>query len=188
MAETRPKLLLVGAQPEAVQDLLDLVGDRYELVEIDKPLAQGVVGPSRAELLLGAIGEGVGLAAHTGELIWANEFFNALEPEVRARVAGVCRESAEHIARRPSDAAGVMTCKFEVASAGERRLFDVYVTQLAESGDRPGLAVVVRDVTVTRKTQRKMDAIDRAGYELARFDVEQIRRMNSMERLQLLES
>ena len=188
MAESRPKLLLVGAQPEAVQDLLDLVGDRYEIVEIDKPLAHGEIGPSRAELLLGAIGEGVGLAAHTGEIIWSNEFYNALEPEVRARVAGVCRESADHIARRPSDAPGIMTCKFEVASAGERRLFDVYVTQLAESGDRPGLAVVVRDVTVTRKTQRKMDAIDRAGYELARFDVEQIRRMNSMERLELLES
>lgn len=190
MTDTRPKLLLVGAAPEAVQDLVDLVGDRYEIVATDGPPPSADAG-DRAQLLLRAIGEGVALASPGGEVLWSNEFFEALEPEVRARVSDVCRETAEHVARRGSGAGGadegVATCKFEIASAGERRLLDVYVTRVIERGQAV-LAVVVRDVTIARKTQRKMDAIDRAGYELARFDVEQIRRMNSMERLELLES
>ncbi|MEQ8850385.1 MAG: response regulator [Phycisphaerales bacterium] len=205
MTDARPRLLLVGAQPEAVQDLVDLVGDRYRIVALDEdPRTTRAThapgderaGDGRAMRLLSAIGEGVALAETTGEISWSNTFFEALEPEVRARVAGACRETAEHLLRRGEDASpefdpGVMTCKFEIASAGERRLFDAYITLLEQApedaGDRQ-LAVVVRDVTVARKTQRKMDAIDRAGYELARFDVEQIRQMNAMERLELLEA
>ncbi|GJM19782.1 MAG: hypothetical protein DHS20C14_19950 [Phycisphaeraceae bacterium] len=160
-------------------------------------IAAPAAGEARAATLLGAIGEGVALAGPTGELLWSNRFYDALEPEVRARVSGACRETAEHLSRRDdardgSDP-GVMTCKFEVASSGERRLFDAYVTLLGAGAEGDGtdagqLAVVVRDVTVTRKTQRKMDAIDRAGYELARFDVDQIRQMNAMQRLELLEA
>jgi CheY-like chemotaxis protein/putative methionine-R-sulfoxide reductase with GAF domain len=45
----------------------------------------------------------------------------------------------------------------------------------------------VRDITIARRTQQKMDAIDRAGFELVRMDTEEVRRMNSMERIQLLE-
>ncbi len=163
MSDSRPRLLLVGAQPEAIQDLVDLVGDRYRIVALeddprttratDAPGVAERAGDGLAMKLLGAIGEGVALAEMSGEISWSNTFFEALEPEVRARVAGACRETAEHLLRRsPGEAAGsgydpgVMTCKFEIASAGERRLFDAYITLLERAKDDTGdrqLAVVV---------------------------------------------
>ena len=49
------------------------------------------------------------------------------------------------------------------------------------------VAVVVWDVTQTRRREQKVAAIDRAGAELVRLDAEQIRKMHVVERLKLLE-
>ncbi len=84
-----------------------------------------------------------------------------------------------------------MVSKHELITASKDRFFEVYITGLNDSGGSEShanrVAAVVRDVTIARRTLQKMDAIDRAGFELVRLDVEEIRRMNAYERLQLLE-
>ena len=49
------------------------------------------------------------------------------------------------------------------------------------------VAAVVRDVTAAKRTQSKIDAIDRAGRELSRLDAETIRKLHASDRLRVLE-
>jgi CheY-like chemotaxis protein len=94
----------------------------------------------------------------------------------------------------------VRSHRFDVASPDESRYYEVVVSPVfvpPSSGDptapRPPaaridrVAAVVWDVTSARRTQQKMDAIDRAGAELVRLDAEQIRKMHVGERLKVLE-
>ena len=140
-----------------------------------------------ARVLLNALGEAVLLTDADGHIRWANPYFYSLSEQVRGRVLEQCVEVAE-LARASGKGDPVTASKHEVESGDRGRFFDVYTTTVSGPDKSfQGLTVVVRDVTSQRKTQRKMDAIDRAGYELARFDTDEIRRMNSYERLQLLE-
>ncbi len=58
---------------------------------------------------------------------------------------------------------------------------------LEPAGPIHRVAAVVWNVTSARRTQQKMDAIDRAGAELVRLDAELIRKMHVGDRLKLLE-
>lgn len=70
-------------------------------------------------------------------------------------------------------------------AGGDARYFEVLVSPVPGPGGR--VAAVVRDITVLRRQQLKMDAIDRAGDELVRLDRDLIRKMNTAERLRVIE-
>lgn len=164
-------------------------GDVSGVVKNDAKQSGEALESKAAMVLLGALGEAVLLTDRDGRLIWANPYFYRLTDEIRNRVLESAVQAASQ-AKSVSDGPqrGPVACKYEIESRDRTRVFDVYATTVEiEDETGGGLTVVVRDVTVQRRTQRKMDAIDRAGYELARFDADQIRRMNSYERLQLLE-
>ena len=176
MVETRPKLVLVGADPKMVAELQSLLGDRYELsVQPEEPVLAGV---------LRALGEGVMIVGSDGEGEWTNAFFDSLDEHTRRRVVQLCAEAAEmdHAIK------GAVTGKREIESGDGSHYYDVFVTSLSadEDGHRR-IAAIVRDVTIAKRTQQKMDAIDRAGFELVRMDAEEVKRMNALERIQLLE-
>lgn len=176
MVETQPKLVLVGADARTVAELSAVLGDRYEIVrQPDEPTLAAV---------LRALGEGVLITQGESEPAWSNQYFDSLDERTRRRVAAMCDQAA----RADAGAAGAVTGKHEIESEDGRQVFDVYVTSLApdEHGERR-VAAVVRDVTIARRAQQKMDAIDRAGFELVRMDTEELRKMNSYERIQLLE-
>lgn len=176
MVEIQPKLVLVGADARTAAELSALLGDRYEVVrQPDEPTLAAV---------LRALGEGVLITAGEHEPAWSNQYFDALDERTRRMVADLCQMAA----RSDKGVTGAVTGKHEIESADGRQVFDVYFTTLApdEHGERK-VAAVVRDITVARRAQQKMDAIDRAGFELVRMDTEEVRRMNSMERIQLLE-
>lgn len=183
MVETQPKLVIVGGHPGMADELSRLVGDRYEIVE--QPDESGVAS------VLRALGEGICIVDPEGNLSWSNEFFQMLDEKTRAEVQSLCIQAADSVGSLHQDARGALVTKHEIASGSGGRIFDVYVTGIAERDDE-GLhagrvAAIVRDVTVSKHAQRKMNALDRAGFELVRLDVEEIREMNAMERLQLLE-
>jgi hypothetical protein len=46
---------------------------------------------------------------------------------------------------------------------------------------------VIRDVTAAHRSEAKLDAIDKAGFEIVRLDAEAVREKTAYERLQLLE-
>jgi CheY-like chemotaxis protein len=147
--------------------------------------------------VLSAIGEGVCLSTIEGEIVWANDRFKAFDEQTRARIAAVCRRAAQQFEEQiaTQEAAGYTAGgKFEVASPDESKFYEVVVSLVRREGtgrvDGPKLdrvAAVVWDVTQSRRTQQKMDAIDRAGAELVRLDAESIRKKHVAERLKLLE-
>ncbi len=186
MVKTQPKLVIVGASPEETAQLKETLGDRYEIV----------VQPDESSVaaVLKALGEGVCIVDPEGEVLWSNEYFELLDDSVRRRVKALCVQAAEAIPGSMHDTghgSGAMVTKHRVETDENLRSFDVYITGIARiEGDEihtGRVAAIVRDVTIAQRTQQKMDAIDRAGFELVRMDVDQIKEMNALERLQLLE-
>ena len=183
MVETQPKLVIVGGGPQDAKELAQLVGDRYEIVH--QPDEQGV------QSVLRALGEGICIVDPKGRMTWSNEYFCSLDESVRREVRSLCVQAADSVSSLHEDARGALVTKHEIQNTENSRIFDVYITGIAErdsAGVHAGrVAAIVRDVTLTKLAQRKMSAIDRAGFELVRLDVDEIREMNAIERLQLLE-
>lgn len=183
MVETQPKLVIVGGGTQEAEELAKLVGDRYEIVH--QPDEQSV------QSVLRALGEGICIVDPQGRMTWSNEYFCSLDDDVRREVRSLCVQAADSVSSLHHDARGALVTKHEIQNAQNTRIFDVYITGIAERDD-DGLhagrvAAIVRDVTLNKLAQRKMNALDRAGFELVRLDVQEIREMNAIERLQLLE-
>ena len=167
-------------------------------------------GPSQAEVLLDAIGEGVCLADKEGRVLWANRYFATLEESVRLQAAAVLRESAQAFARAEEGSPGRRPRRFELACAETRLWYELMVapapprpTSGGDLGERASdreaaddraallgsdrVVGVVRDVTAAHRSEAKLRAIDRAGFEIVRMDAEAVREKSAYERLQLLE-
>lgn len=187
--------LIAGAADEGYQAVLLDTG----VVPASGPAGLGsgsMVAEGDPGAVLSAIGEGVCLSTAEGEIVWANDRFKSFDEQTRARIAAVCRRAAqqfeEEIAQQ--EAAGYSAGgKFEVASPDESKFYEVVVSLVRREGPQGAgprldrVAAVVWDVTQSRRTQQKMDAIDRAGAELVRLDAESIRKKHVAERLKLLE-
>jgi putative methionine-R-sulfoxide reductase with GAF domain len=85
-------------------------------------------------------------------------------------------------------------CRFEVEAPESETVYELEITpaDIAGEGASGGgrverMAVVVRDITTSRRTMRKLDAIDRAGVELVRLDANAVRERNTYQRLELME-
>jgi CheY-like chemotaxis protein/putative methionine-R-sulfoxide reductase with GAF domain len=167
---------------------LDLLRDQTfaaVLVESGDFLAleRGLVG-QQSTLLLNALGEGVCLTDADGQIVWANQRFAGYDAATRARIAAVCRQSLKAIGEGADSAA---SRRAEVASADGQRFFEVIVSALAGQGSRRHAAAIVWDVSSTRRRQQKQAAIDQAGEELISLNADAIRKMNTGERLRVLE-
>ncbi len=163
--------------------------------------------PSPAEAaplaLINAIGEGACLCSSDGQVLWANDRFRQMEEFARARVAELCREAANWFTEQIASGrmrGGSMDRRSEIVVPDTSRIYDAIISpELSSVGDWDESAIVaginpfsrvaatVRDVTTDRRLKRKLDAIDRAGSELVRWDADAVRRLNVFERLQLVE-
>lgn len=170
----------------------------YHAVIFDTGIASGPLAAGDPGAVLSAIGEGFCLATVEGEVVWANDRFRSFDEQTRARISAVCRRAAQQFSNQIAnqEAEGYSPRgKFEVSSADESRFYEVEVSlvsgDLRLPGVQPGTAArvvaAVWDVTQSRRTQQKMDAIDRAGSELVRLDAESIRKKHVAERLKVLE-
>jgi CheY-like chemotaxis protein/putative methionine-R-sulfoxide reductase with GAF domain len=191
MTKGRVTLIAEGLSPEEVAQAQSALSDHFE-VSVS-------ASPASVEQAANALVEGIVLCGSHGEVLWSNSFFAGLEEGMRSRIADVCSESVEWFTSRVGSGSVPLRdllCKFDVASEDGKKLFEVFVTPARSRADEGVLcsredvsrvAAVLRDVTRERSVQAKMEAIDRAGYELVRLDAEAVRAMNGMERLQLLE-
>ncbi|MDI1289147.1 MAG: GAF domain-containing protein, partial [bacterium] len=149
--------------------------------------------------LLNAIGEGVALCTRSGETMWSNDIFQRLSGAMRERIAVACRQfDREHpvLPHGAEDHAAVVEPRSDILMADENRFFEVGVlpapvmTLHREDGvmePMHGLVVAVRDVTVSKRLQHKMNAIDQAGGEILKFEADAVRKFNAHERLKLIE-
>lgn len=197
------------ATPEARAEALDalmhsLLREGYdaELVDTDSVGAQPVVpDDEQGRQLLDAIGEGVCLADRQGRVLWSNGFFRRIDEASRDEI-GVCLCEArdwfdQHNTSGGRRREGVLAevCRFEVEATKSEGIYELEITPVRVSrpdgeetdGRVERLAVVVRDITASRRSMRKLDAIDRAGLELVRLDAAAVRERNTYQRLQLME-
>ena len=184
-----------------------LRGGGYEVELLDACDARSArPGGDQAELLLQAIGEGVCLADREGAMLWSNDFYSAIDEASRADI-GVCLREArdwfdQHTTRRRGTGkdASPGVCRFEVEASDSEVVYELEITPadvLREGDADPDgagpaalvqrMAVVVRDITASRRSMRKLDAIDRAGVELVRLDANAVREKNTYQRLELME-
>lgn len=191
MSKSRARVFVEGLSEAEKLELDSALPDRYavESLPVESPI----------ERVANALVEGIVLASDGGRVIWSNDFFNALDEGTQSRIADVCSESAAWFRSRVSEekvALRELVCRFDVASSDGSKIFEIYVTPAERREDESSIctaestvqvAGVVRDVTQERRRQQKMEAIDRAGYELVRLDADAIRGMNMMERLGLIE-
>jgi len=178
MVRTQPKLIVVGASAEELESIRAWGAGHFEV--------SAQPDESSISAVLRAMGEGVCIVDPSGEVLWCNDYFETLDESTRASVHGLCVDAFSQ--GEEIDGAEAVVTKQRIRSDDDARRFEVYITSFGRrSSQGPRVAAVVRDVTVSARFQQKMDAIDRAGFELVRLDVEQIREMNALERLQLLE-
>lgn len=200
LVESSPDAAIRTLEGEGCQAVLAEAGDFF-------PLERDLVG-RQSSMLLNAIGEGVCLVDRDGRVLWANQLYRDLPEQVRKRVVHVCRHAVEHFIKQrdqPEPATGgsegtSRARRFKLNFRRSQRYFEVLVSPVASKLNAPSVpskgegvptimlaAAVVRDVTASERLNRKMDAIERAGQDLARLDADIVRKMHPTERLRLIE-
>ncbi|MFB3891498.1 MAG: response regulator [Phycisphaerae bacterium] len=149
------------------------------------PLERGAV-THQAAVVLDTIGDGVCIVGAKGELVWANRRLRSYPPAVLELLRGVCLQAYEQFSRlgaTPPERGRRFSLMpddgtyYEVICSG---VFD-------RQGALRQVAAVVVDATLQRRQQLKLNAIDKAGRELARLDYESLSKQDAIQRLGLLE-
>jgi CheY-like chemotaxis protein len=145
----------------------------------------------RAYALLDAVNEGVCLMNPDGSIVWANAFFRTLDPTVGERVRNAARDSLPWLLEQRDRRGRCTTRNVEIGDDDSDCWYEVVIS-LAQ-GEGAGVAdirlvAVIRDVSESRRLDRKMTAIEQAGRDLVSIDPEFVRSKNAMERLSVLES
>jgi CheY-like chemotaxis protein len=205
MADVRPKIVILAPQSRATDELIELFGDRCDLVFADSvgprdadarfiitPVDPGNLGVAglgdhERDMLLGSLGEAVCLVTADGKLLWGNRIFGTLQSEVQSRVTAAAAKAAVSFRGRSVGTAAPQRQEIET---DDSRLFELLFSPMRADGatvlgDR--VVGVIRDITREGQARRKMNALDQAGSALSRLDPEAVRSMNAPERLRLLE-
>lgn len=165
--------------------------DSYDIV-IGR--AEDLMPPDRtafsceATAILDGVDQGIGIVSETGELGWANPKMIALPDDVRDRICAFCVETFSWAQSEVTSGAKQIRFRRLTIATENNNHYDVTATPVIDLHNRiTQVAVVVWDTSNARQLQHKIDAIDRAGRELLSLDVEQFARLDTQERLSLLE-
>jgi CheY-like chemotaxis protein len=171
----------------------------------------------QSTMLLDAIGEGVCLYREGGELIWNNAAFDGLDQAVKSKMSRAARHAFGYFEQRASAiAAGKAPPikRYTLSFSRRRRYYEVRMwpvlqgdasvrndstddttpphdPERSRSGDHclvvRQIAAAVRDVSVRRRLQLKLESINRAGQELMHIDTQTVKQLHAAERLTMLE-
>jgi CheY-like chemotaxis protein len=145
---------------------------------------------TRGVRLLDALADGVAVVDAELRLVWCN-------PAFAACCDGPARGRPFYEALGTPQILGPDNSPFHTALAGRNaitrlhckddRYLELHVTPLAVAGSRPAqLIVLARDVTAEVLQQQKLDALHKAGAELAVLAPDQLADMSAEERVELL--
>lgn len=169
---------------EALAALRD---DRYDFVVADRvkflSLESAMIN-QQAVRVLEAIGQGVCLVDPQGRLVWTNPAMKAHPDDLIDKVCDACAKIVESTDKCDADGHAQRLSLV----AGDDLHFEVSVTPVLDAESKVNqAAAVVWDITQRQRLQKKIDAIDMAGREIVRLDVETTSGMSIEARISLLE-
>ncbi|NIA07322.1 MAG: response regulator [Actinobacteria bacterium] len=149
-------------------------------------------GIQQASTILNTLSEGICTVDRQGRLLWSNKRMWLWPKEVTEKICQYSREAYEHFREQEAKSGSEKQVKwgvrkFSLSTAGNR-FFQVVVSPLRTQEKHLAQVVAVSwEESQARRLQQGLDAIDRAGQELVRLDVERMADMNMQQRLDLLE-
>lgn len=204
--KARKLLILRGPALEA-QGILELLGEQFDLrmaCDLEEalaamraepfdavlaetadflPLERGAV-TQQAAAILDTVGDGVCIVGQGGQLAWANRRIREAPAALLAELRHLCASVFEDLALRPGGGAPARRSSLTLEGG------DYYEVFCSPIRDREGLlrqvVAVVVNATHQRRQQQKLNALDRAGRELASLERSTIARCDAHQRLQLL--
>jgi CheY-like chemotaxis protein/PAS domain-containing protein len=213
----KPKILFLGDQSDRDRALIDRLRETHEIAELESLagalnrvdsngydglfLASGrceealrLERLSQSERILKGMPDGVVLLNSDNTISWGND--RIIKWSGRDSVRGANFYSA----LGSPEILGPDFCPFHTAlttgrasvstlRAAESQYFQVHAAPVYENGESPTkLIVTVRDITQEMLQQQKLQAIHRAGIELADLTAEEVFQMEVAERRELLKS
>ncbi|MFQ5490184.1 MAG: response regulator [Phycisphaerae bacterium] len=141
-----------------------------------------------AEVILETVPQGVAIVGQGGQLVWANPKMLSFSQELRDRVCEFCGEMFSWAASVTPETTEQHRGRRSSIRTSDGQYFEITATPVIDLNQRMAqVSAVVWDATRALRLQERIDAIDAAGRELVRLDVEQITRLDAHERLSLLE-
>jgi len=158
------------------------------------PLERAVVS-ELSVTILNTIGEGVCITGPQGAVLWANRkmeaFGNSLKQGICQRTRQVFEEfhrQLEDISSVKDRASRLRPRKTSFTDAESERYYEMITTPMLDNnGNLTQLATVVWDATGGQLLQKRINAIDKAGSELVRFEAEAIAEKTVEERIQMIQ-
>jgi len=153
------------------------------------PLERAIVS-EKASVVLNTIGEGVCIVDATGRCNWSNKKMATYPGEVFEQVRRICGQALQLFgSTQTSQGGGATKATSKKFTFGvEDRYFEMICSPVTdESGHVVQVVAVVWDATSGKRLQRKIDAIDASGRELAKLDSEAIAKLAPPQRLKLLQ-
>ncbi len=214
-AGVQPKILLFSGPESKTASLLSLLDQHAEVQVVDsfeqavQAIQSGgvdvVVGQSSDFLpgqcdhctrwvrkALGTTREGMVSVGLDGEVLWSNTTLQEMPSGVLAKAVEACMIAAESWKNQTPSATPDNQVVSQVSIAdesGESILFEVSASPLLNTdGHLTQVAAVVRDVTQAQRFKTRLQAVEQAGRQLARFDAEQHSNLSVPQRVEKIES
>jgi len=153
------------------------------------PLERAIVS-EKASVVLNTIGEGVCIVDAKGRCNWSNKKMATYPAEVNEQVRRICGQALQLFGSSQSSQGGgaVRAASKKFTFGIEDRYFEMICSPVSdELGHVIQVVAVVWDATSGKRLQRKIDAIDASGRELAKLDSEAIAKLAPPQRLKLLQ-
>ena len=181
----------VATIDEAVEALRK---DSYDAIFSDTsdflPLERALV-KQQASLILNTIGEGVCIVDNAGHCTWSNRRMQSWPGRIHERIRRTCFEAFEQFTKgsqpSTSPADPTRSKRFDI-NIDNTQFFELTASPVINpAGQVVQIVAVIWDSTSSRRLQQQLDAIDRAGRELMRLEIEAIDKMQFADRLKLLQ-
>ena len=148
------------------------------------PLERGMA-LQHASVILNTVGDGVCVVGPQGELVWANSRLKEFPPSVIERLCCACQERFQQFST--ASAKDHERGKRFTILPDDGTYYEVICSPVRDrSGALRQVAAVVVNATSQRRTQMKLNAIDRAGRELVKLD-DKPTQLDAHARLRMLE-
>lgn len=213
MSDNRPRVLVFGGKMLGDHPIASLLGEYFavDLVESSEeaietlksksyhgvfadvgdflPLERAIVS-DKASVVLNTIGEGVCIVDANGRCAWSNRKMRSYPPEVFEQVKRICGQALQVFGSSQTSPGGNATgpTSKKYTFGVEDRYFEMICSPVNDDKAKVIQVVsVVWDATSGKRLQRKIDAIDASGRELAKLDSEAISKLAPPDRLKLLQ-